>query len=189
MDGNNEQYNVKFERFEPQKSYDWHNFDCGHEPFNEFLTNGGINSELERRITIPHLLLTNRDGETPKVIGYFTLASSSLEKRFYPISNNQKKKLPYKTVPTIIIGKLAVCKSVQGQGIGKRILAHALRTAYLQSRDVACLALYLNALSGKEEFYKKCGWIEVKDDPSGFIYPLKQYEDALKEKISKIKAS
>lgn len=184
MDGNNEQYNVIFERFDLSKQYDCSSFDCGHQSFNEFLTNGGMQTELERRVTIPHLLLAIRDNLPPKVIGFFTLASSSLEKKFYPVSNNQKKKLPYKTVPTIIIGKLAVCKSVQGQGVGKRVLAHAIKTAYLQSRDVGCLALYLNAINGKEGFYKECGWIEIKDDHNGFVYPLKQFEDALKEKLN-----
>ncbi|CED58029.1 putative acetyltransferase, GNAT family (plasmid) [Aliivibrio wodanis] len=186
MDGNAKQCNVVFERFDPVKHYDWTSFDCGHQPFNDFLTSGGIQTELERRVTIPHLLLAIRDDLPPTVIGFFTLASSSLEKHLYPISNNQKKKLPYKTVPTIIIGKLAVCKSVQGQGVGKRVLAHAIKTAYLQSRDVGCLALYLNAIDGKEGFYRECGWIEIKDDSNGFVYPLKQYEDALKEKINNL---
>lgn len=184
MDGHAKQCNVIFERFDPSKHYDWASFDCGYPQFNDFLISGGIRTELDRRITIPHLLLAMRNNLPPKVIGFFTLASSSLEKHLYPISNKQKKKLPYKTVPTIIIGKLAVCKSVQGQGVGKKMLAQAIKTAYLQSRDVGCLALYLNAIDGKEGFYKQCGWIELQDDPNGFVYPLKQYEDALKEKLN-----
>lgn len=186
MDGNDEQFTVKIERYNRDTTYDFAGFDCNVEVFNQFLTDGKIDRELERKISIPYVCLAVRGNATPKVIGYFTLASSCLERRLYPVSNSQKKKFPYSTVPTVVIGKLAVCKSVQGQGVGKRLLSHAIKTAYLSSKDVACLAIYLKAFDDKAaDFYRRCDWIEIQEEPNSFVYPLKQYEEFLKNQSKK----
>lgn len=181
MEDNNEQFSVKVERYSSDKEYDASAFDCGEVSFNEFLQQGKISRELERKISIPYVCLVVKDNEKPKIIGYFTLASSCLEKRLYPVSNSKKRKFPYSTVPTVVIGKLAVCKSVQGQGVGKKLLAEAIKTAYLRSRDVACMALYLKAFDDEvAKFYRKLDWIEIQDAPGSFVYPLEQYEAFLK---------
>lgn len=181
MEGNNEQYSVKIERYNSDNEYDISMFDCGEVPFNEYLEDGKISRELERKISIPYVCLAIKDNEKPKVIGYFTLASSCLDKRLYPVTNNQKRKLPYSTVPTVVIGKLAVCKSVQGQGVGKKLLSEAIKIAYLKSRDVACMALFLKAFNDDvANFYRKRGWIEILNEPGSFVYPLAQYEAFLK---------
>ncbi|HCE2175526.1 GNAT family N-acetyltransferase [Vibrio parahaemolyticus] len=187
MDGNDEQFTVKVERYSSDSSYDFAGFDCTVESFNQFLTEGKIDKELERKISIPYVCLAVRNGKPPKVIGYFTLASSCLERRLYPVSNNQRKKFLYNTVPTVVIGKLAVCKSVQGQGVGKKLLSHAIKTAYLSSKDVGCLALYLKALNeNAADFYRSCGWIEIQEEPNSFVFPLKQYEELLKNQSKKV---
>ncbi|MZI96156.1 GNAT family N-acetyltransferase, partial [Vibrio sp. CAIM 722] len=177
-----EQYNVVLKRYYVDDKYDFSRFDCGEKSFNEFLTSGKIDRELEMKITIPYILLAIRDGEEPIVMGYFTLASSCLEKSLYPVSNKQRKKFPYHTVPMVIIGALAIDKRFQGQGAGKKLLGFAIKRAYLNSKDVACLALYLHAFNDKAaDFYRRCGWTELDKEPNSFVYPLKQYEEYLRD--------
>ncbi|GBL01047.1 hypothetical protein VH1709_contig00054-0002 [Vibrio harveyi] len=190
MDSYDETFSVEIERFDVDGEYDVACFDCGIDSFNEFLVDGKIQRELERQISIPYVCLAVRGDGTKQVIGYFTLASSSLEKKLYPVSNTQKRKLPYSTVPTVVVGKIAVCKSVQGQGVGRRLLAKAIQIAYLKSRDIACIALFLKAFNEKAAgFYRRLGWIELEGNPGSFVFPLKLYEEFLRKQGKKEAAS
>lgn len=179
----NQQEKVRVERYDPDNEYNWDNFDCGIEELNSFL-HERMGKELERRVSIPHLcIVDNYGGEPPEVIGYFTLASNSFEKGH--LSNKEQRKFTYRTVPCILLSKIAVDNSVQGQGIGKWLLGQAIKAAYISSRDVGVYALFLQARDGREDFYHKCGMIQSKCDNSIFIYPLVQYENTLKAKLHK----
>ncbi|CAM4022650.1 hypothetical protein VA7868_04596 [Vibrio aerogenes CECT 7868] len=79
------------------------------------------------------------------------------------------------------MSKIAVCKSIQGQGLGKWLLGRAIRQAFLASRDVGVYALFLQARGGREQFYLDAGMIRSRLQPNMFIYPLKQYEKGLKQ--------
>ncbi|WP_135385833.1 GNAT family N-acetyltransferase [Vibrio tasmaniensis] len=179
MDGRDQKLEV--ERFDPEATYDFTQFDCGVCSLNEYLTKN-LAKEHERRVSIPHLCVTQgEEGQPKRVVGYFTLASSSLEKKH--ISNKERRKFPYSSVPCVLLSKIAVCKSVQGQGLGKWLLGRAIRQAFLSSRDVGVYALFLHAREGREEFYIKAGMIRSKEQPNMFIYSLKQYENSLKKKL------
>lgn len=173
---------VKVERFNPETNYDFSLFDCGVEVLNSYLTNS-MHKESERKIAIPHLCVVDDDAEckSKRVIGYFTLASSSFEKAH--LTNSERRKTPYRNVPCILLSKIAVCQSVQGQGLGKWLLGRAIRQAFLASRDVGVYALFLQAREGREKFYLDTGMIQSKLQPNMFIYPLKQYENGLKQQV------
>lgn len=79
MDGKDQKLEV--ERFDPEATYDFTQFDCGVCTLNEYLTKN-LAKEHERRISIPHLCVTQgEEGQPKRVVGYFTLASSSFEKK------------------------------------------------------------------------------------------------------------
>jgi GNAT superfamily N-acetyltransferase len=42
-------------------------------------------------------------------------------------SKTQQKKIPYQNAPSVTLGRLAIDKSVQGQGWGEMLVAHAMR--------------------------------------------------------------
>ncbi|KOO08750.1 GNAT family N-acetyltransferase [Vibrio hepatarius] len=179
MDGKDQKLEV--ERYDPDVKYDFSQFDCGVCSLNDYLTKN-MAKEHDRRVSIPHLcIVSNDEGIPKKVVGYFTLASSSFDKKH--VSNKERRKFPYSSVPCILLSKIAVCKSVQGQGLGKWLLGRAIRQAYLSSRDVGVYALFLHAREGREDFYEKAGMIRSKEQPDMFIYSLKQYEEALKKKL------
>lgn len=176
---------VKVERFNGDAKYDVSHFDCGIDLFNKFLTSGKIYRELQRKISIPYVCLIVKEDGAKQVIGYFTLASGFLEKKLPPPPlNKQNRKFPYNTLPTIVVGKIAVCKSVQGQGLGKKLLSCAVKTAYLKSRNVDCsIVLFLKAFDQKAAgFYQRLGWIEL-ENKGFFVYPLKLYKEFLKKSV------
>ncbi|MDC5841069.1 GNAT family N-acetyltransferase [Vibrio europaeus] len=180
MDGQDQKVTV--ERFDPEANYDFSQFNCGVEVLNDYLTNS-MHKESARKIAIPHLCIVEPENksEPKRVIGYFTLASSSFEKAH--LTNSERRKCPYRTVPCILLSKIAVCQSAQGQGLGKWLLGRAIRQAFLASRDVGVYALFLQSREGREQFYLDAGMIQSKLQPNMFIYPLKQYENGLKEQV------
>ncbi|MGF1758274.1 GNAT family N-acetyltransferase [Photobacterium sagamiensis] len=174
---------VRVERFNPESNYCWDNFDCGVEELNSFL-HERMEKELKRRISIPHLCVIDKGADEPlKVIGYFTLSSNSFVKSH--LSNRERRKCHYSSVPCILLSKIAVDKSAQGQGLGKFLLGKAIQAAYISSRDVAVYALFLQAREGRKQFYRDCGMIQSVCDEQYFIYPLDQYEAEIKAMMTK----
>lgn len=54
------------------------------------------------------------------MLGYFTLASSAIA--FENLPPDESQKLPKHPVPTILLGRLAVDRTQQGQGLGETLL-------------------------------------------------------------------
>lgn len=171
---------VEIVRFDPDTKYDFTLFDCGYPPFNEYLKNG-IEKEANRRLSVSYLCVIKKNKNLPRVIGFYTLASSSFERKH--LTNRARRKVPYQSALCILLSKLAVCKSVQEQGVGKRLLGRAINQAYISSREVGVYALFLQALKGKEQFYIDCGMTQSKIQPNVFIFSLEQYEQELTLKL------
>ena len=132
--------------------------------------NSGI-SELDRylkqyagqdvRRNIATLFVAVKDGTT-QILGYYTLSNASVNLDTVPPA--LLKKLPkYAEVPAIRLGRLAVDRSVQRQGLGTRLLANAvIRSTY----NVSAWALMIvNAKDNTAcSFYKKFGFESLLDD-------------------------
>ena len=65
----------------------------------------------------------------------------------------------------ILIGRLAVDRSVQGQGLGSYLLVDALRRVLRIAEDVGVRAVEVDAIDdAAREFYLKYGFDSLKDD-------------------------
>lgn len=83
-----------------------------------------------------------------------------------------QQRLPrYPSVPTVRMGRLAVSKSFQKQGLGGALLADALLRA--ARSEIAAYALLVDA---KDEtataFYRHHGFISLADTPRTLFLPL-----------------
>ncbi|HDL3806194.1 TPA: GNAT family N-acetyltransferase, partial [Mannheimia haemolytica] len=104
------------------------------------------------------------------VVGYYTLASTSLSLSDLPIT--LQRKLPrYPTVPAVLLGRLAVDKRVKGLGLGQALLGNALKRVL--RADIAAYALIVEA---KDEsavnFYRKFGFIDFENEARKLFFPL-----------------
>lgn len=170
MDGNNQQ--VSIERFDAESEYNFELFDCGVEHLNDFLKSR-MRKEADKGLLVPYLCVNNRTDGTKEVIGYFTLSSGSIERA--SLTARPKKDVTYSTVPCILLGRLAVCKSVQGQGLGKYLLGKAILQAVISSSAVGVYALALRAEERNWDFYKKAGFTQSNhEDKKTFFFSLKQ---------------
>lgn len=75
------------------------------------------------------------------VLGYYTIAMSAYAASDLPEGLRQGR--PRQT-PCVLLARLAVDRTAQGQGIGAALLRHAIETAYHASQSVGAAALLIH---------------------------------------------
>lgn len=103
-------------------------------------------------------------------------------KGFYCLSNGcvSLKEAPGKIrrnmpnpIPVMILGRLAVDKFVQSQGLGKGLLKDAVLRSIRVSKDSAFKALLVHAISDSAiHFYKRFGFVESPLSDRTLLLPL-----------------
>lgn len=103
--------------------------------------------------------------ETPQqIIGYYNLSAGSLDVCDLP--EDLRRKLPRYPVPVVLLGKLAVTKSHQRQGLGCILLADALQRIVQATQVMAVFAVVVDALNERAaEFYQQFDFIPLPSQP------------------------
>ena len=98
-------------------------FDCGNPQLNEFLRSQA--KQLQRRMFGVTYVAVSLHHSPHKVIGYFTLANTSIPRDGLPES--LLKKIPrYQGLPAFLLARLAVDKEYHGKKIGEFLLSRCL---------------------------------------------------------------
>jgi predicted GNAT family N-acyltransferase len=146
-------------------------FNCGIASLDRYLKHQA-SQDVKRRISRVFIACAPR--ETTKVLGYYTLSALSIDLSALPerIAN----KLPRHPVPAALIGRLAVDGTAQGKGVGRTLLANAIRRATSVSSDIAIYAIVLDAIDEEaESFYKQYGFSRLAQGGSRLFLPLKAF--------------
>ena len=137
---------------------DFSNFQCGAASLDLF-TRGRLVEHHSKGFLKAYILF---DKDTSEIIGYYTLSSSHFEREDIT-SRTQQKKVPYNTVASVTLGRLAVISSEQRKGYGELLVTHAMRTVYDASMKMGIYALFVQALNDKaEKFYINLGFTPLK---------------------------
>ena len=76
-------------------------------------------------------------------------------------------------LPTTLLGRLAVDRGWQGQGIGGVLLVHALRIAVTGADTIAAAAIEVDAKDDSaRSFYGHFGFRSLKDDRLHMVLPM-----------------
>lgn len=76
----------------------------------------------------------------------------------------------YLSLPTILLGRLAIDKSFQGQGLGKILLIDSLKRCLDTSDSIGAFAVIVDPLDQEaESFYEKYGFIKLPDSGKMFL--------------------
>jgi GNAT superfamily N-acetyltransferase len=95
-------------------------FDCGDAQLNEYLKRYALKNQ--RRMFGVTYAAVCCDDEPCKVIGYFTLANTSVPRQGLP--EEMLKGVPkYQGLPAFLLGRLAVDRKFQGKDIGEVLLS------------------------------------------------------------------
>lgn len=110
--------------------------------------------------------------ESKDILGYYSTSASSIE--FENIPQNLSKKLPKYPAPSMLIGRLAVDKQVQGKKLGETLLIHALNRAVRATSEMAIFAVRVDALDEEaKQFYLRYGFVPFKDKEFSLLLPMK----------------
>lgn len=140
-------------------------FDCGKELLTNYLKSQA-GQDVKRKLSACFVL---NEKETT-IRGYYTLSNNSIPLSSFP--EHIQKKLPksYKSIPTTLLGRLAIDKKHQGQGIGKILLIDALKRSYEISQEIGSFAVVVDPIDEEaEKFYQKYDFIKLPDSGKMFI--------------------
>lgn len=153
-------------------AHDRTGFQCGVETLDRYLKKQA-RQDIKRRISRVFVAIKPNNPNT--VIGYYTLSTLSIELKQLP--EKLMRKLPKYPVPAALIGRLAVSKTDQGQGIGKMLLADAIKRTLAVSDQIAIYAMVVDAINTTaKEFYEQFGFTRLSDDSPRLFLPLKSIE-------------
>ena len=146
-------------------------FDCGNEALNEWLKKHALknqNSGASRTFVI---------SEGKRVVGFYALASGSVERISAPaaIARNMPE-----AVPVMVLGRLAVERAMQGQGLGAALLKDALLRTLAVTRNAGVRAVLVHAISeDARRFYLRYGFRVSHIDPMTLMLPVQRIESLL----------
>lgn len=141
-------------------------FTCGVEMLDDYL-HKQANQDIRRKLTACFVLI---DEGKELIKGYYTLSNNSIPLNKIP--TDFKKKLPksYTSIPTTLLGRLAVDERYKGQGLGKLLLVDALYRSYEISSSVGSYAVVVDPIDQSAvEFYSKYGFILLPDSGKMFL--------------------
>jgi GNAT superfamily N-acetyltransferase len=132
-------------------SHDTSLFDCGKAPLNQFLQRYALVNQANGSARTFVSLSGGQIG------GYYSLAAASAEHAVVPARIS--KGLARHPIPMLLLARLAVDLTAQGQGLGRSLLQSALGK-YLQASEViGCRALMVHAIDEAAiSFYQSYGF-------------------------------
>ena len=142
------------------KRHDRASFTCGVDSLDGYLKLQA-SQDVRRKANAVFVLVSN---DAPRVVlGYFTLCSYGLAPGTIP--DEARRRLPrYPLVSATLIGRLAVARSRQGEGLGAVLLARALRKAYENAGVVGSSMVMVDALDDKAaHFYAAHGFLRLPE--------------------------
>lgn len=146
------------------KDHDRTGFDCGVPELNRYLQRQA-GQEGRKRVAFSFAMTV---GDDPCVLGFYTLSSCAVPLEQVPA--NLRKKLPhYPYMPVTLLGRLAVDKTMQGKGVGVKLLIDALERSF-RVTSVASMAVVTDPKDDKARaFYQRYGF-ESLDGGEGRLF-------------------
>lgn len=146
-------------------------FDCGDEPLNLFLKRHAWTNQRKASIGVTYVAVEESAPNT--VLGYFTLATSSIPRDRLP--RKHVRGLPAYEVPLILLARLATDKRFAGRGLGHALISEAFRIALHVANEVGCRYIVTDSYPHRLSWYAKYGFVPIEGAVEGG--PLKMFLD------------
>ena len=154
-------------RIEPiEKKHNRKAFTCKKSPLTEYLHQHARQND-EKNIAKSFVAVDDKS----TVFGYYSLSTSSIEFEEFP--EEYSKGLPQYPIPAVLIGKLAVNESTEGQGLGSRLLIDAFQRILTASSDIAIKVVIVDAIDEEaKDYYHRFGFIELPGHELKLFLPI-----------------
>lgn len=158
------------------KAHDRAGFDCGSEPLNAFLKQTA-RQHAERGISRTYVLVEEDAPEPKPILGFFSLNLCQLKSE--SLTPEEARRLP-RDVSGVRLGRLAVAKAHQRQGIGKVLLVGAMGK-FMEIFDAAGgIGLFVDAKDqAARRYYEQFGFIALPSNELELFLPVRTVQEAL----------
>jgi GNAT superfamily N-acetyltransferase len=149
-------------------AHDLDQFDCGVPALDEWLKRRARRNEAEGASRTFVTCVGRR------VVGYYSLAAASVLRE--AVTGKVRRNMP-EPVPVVLVGRLAVDKSVQRRPVGADLLRDAVLRILGAAETVGVRAILVHAQSGSAKvFYERHGFAASPADPMTLMITV---EDAV----------
>lgn len=163
-------------------------FDCGDADLNEFLC-VDAKHYMTQLMAVTYLVV-----DTGKAAAFFSLSNDKLtcipdDSAARRAWNRIQRKIPNikrrRSYPAVKIGRLGVCKDMQGEGVGQQILDW-LKILFLTANRTGCRFITVDAYNNKKtiDFYGRNGFSfltasDESEDTRQMYFDLKPFADLM----------
>jgi GNAT superfamily N-acetyltransferase len=160
-----------------EKKHERQHFDCGIEMLNVFIKTLASQHQ-EKNFSRTTVAVLHKEHT---VKGYYSLSNGSVDLSILP--EHERKRLPRHPVPVVTLGRLAVCKSSQKQGLGEILLLDALKKAHRINSDIGVYAVEVDAINeAAVSFYLAYGFEQLVDDKKHLYLSMKSINKIFNKK-------
>lgn len=144
-------------------------FRCGETSLDDYIRKQA-RQDVKRRIS--RVFVATQPEQPTVIVGYYTLSALSIDLSQLP--EDLARKLPRHPIPAALLGRLAVSYAAQGHGIGRILLADALKRTLAVSNEIAIHAMVVDAIDeGAQRFYERYGFTPLSTKARRLFLPLK----------------
>jgi GNAT superfamily N-acetyltransferase len=150
-------------------------FRSGEEKVDDWLATKALQHQ-EKRLSVTKVLVD----EPGAIAGYYTLATGQVD--FGDLPPQVAKHLPRRQLPVAVLAWLAVGLDRQGQGLGRLLLAQALRDCYEAGQTFAFIAVILDCINdAAKAFYQHWDFQELPGHPYRLFLSANHLEAMMQE--------
>jgi hypothetical protein len=147
-------------------SHNKREFSCGNIILDNYLKRQA-GQDIKRKLSACFIL---PDVEANLIKGYYTLSNHIIPSELIPEKYIKKLQGSYSSIPATLLGRLAVDKRYQAQGIGKILLIDALKRSFIISKSIGSFAVVVDPLDEETDgFYARYGFIKLPDSGKMFL--------------------
>jgi GNAT superfamily N-acetyltransferase len=159
-----------------ERFHDRDGFDCGSEALNRFLKQTA-RQHAERGISRTFVLVEEDAIEPVPILGFFSLNLCQLKAEL--LATELATKLP-RDVSGVRLGRLAVGKAFQRQGIGKVLLVAAMEKFIEIFNTAGGIGLFVDAKDpAARRYYEQFGFVSLPSNGLELFLPVKTIIEAL----------
>ena len=150
-------------------------FRCGEERVDDWLATKALQNQ-EKHLSATRALL---DG-SGAIAGYYTLAMGQVD--FGDLPAEVAKRLPRRLLPVAVLAWLGVSTDHQGQGLGRLLLAQALRDCWEAGKTFPFIAVLLDCINDTAKaFYQRWDFEELPGHPFRLFLSAKRLEAMMEQ--------
>ncbi len=134
-------------------------FRCGESQVEDWLATKALQHQ-EKNLSVTKVLLD----AAGIIVGYYTLATGQID--FGDLPTAIRQSLPRRALPVAVLAWFGIALAHQGQGLGGRLLAQALRDCWEAGKTFAFVAVLLDCISDSAKgFYQRWDFAELPGHP------------------------